>query len=273
MASQGAEIAVLPEYLISSWEPTSDLFRPTASSSAKYLEHFRSLARELKIAIVPGTLLEELPDGGIANTCYFIGPDGEVLSRYQKKNLWHPERPHLTADSETPHTAFDTPWGRAGLIICWDLAFPEACRALVADGARIIICVSYWDAADGGEGAGVNPDCETLLLENVCVARAFENTCALVFVNTSAPPGRATDDAGQPFLGLSQVAVPLSGALGGTMGAGEEARVVDVDLGVLDVAERVYKVRADMAKEGWHYAHTLQYEARKKGEEEKKEEA
>ncbi|KAH0491594.1 hypothetical protein TgHK011_003019 [Trichoderma gracile] len=273
-ASQGAHLAVLPEYHLSSWKPEGKILLAAAKESAPYLARYQALAKELGIAIAPGTILEPIPAAeeadndssavtkteGIANAAYFIGPDGALLGRYQKKNLWHPERAHLTADGLTPHRAFDTPWGRMGLIICWDLAFPEACRALVADGAKFVICPTFWLNSDGGDiGAEVNPECERLFLENVAVARAFENTCGFVFCNTGAPLGSGTsgkDEEGTEFIGLTQVAMPLQGALG-KLGVEEAMSVVDVDGKVLDIAEEVYKVRADIAMEGWHYAHTL----------------
>lgn len=276
-AAQGANLVVLPEYHLSSWTPDKQALLSAAQESAQHLERYQALASELAIAIVPGTILEPLPSpestassslspgldsgSGIANVAYFIGPDGAILGRYQKKNLWHPERPHLTPDSSTPHTTFDTPWGRIGLIICWDLAFPESCRALVRDGAaRLVICPAFWLASDGGAaGATINPQCETLFLESVAVARAFENTCAFVFCNTAAPEGSVDgvesnkDGVGVQYVGLSQVAMPLQGALG-KLGPEEGMSVVDVDLRVLDIAEDEYKVRQDMAREGWHYA-------------------
>ncbi|KHN99098.1 Nitrilase/cyanide hydratase and apolipoprotein N-acyltransferase [Metarhizium album ARSEF 1941] len=267
-ASQGANIAVLPEYHLASWVPdAAAAFASTAAQSAPCLDKYRALARELGVAIVPGTLLEPGTSSGsgsgsgngsgLANVAYFIGPDGAILGRYQKKNLWHPERPHLAADIETPHAAFDTPWGRMGMLICWDIAFPEACRALVADGAKMIISPSFWLADDGGEGSSLNPDCEKMILDNVCITRAFENAAAIVYVNSGAPKGSTNgrDGRGNTFCGASQVAVPIVGRLGGggSMGPAEEMRVFDVDMALLDVAEGVYKVRRDMASEGWHY--------------------
>jgi predicted amidohydrolase len=74
---------------------------------------------------------------------YFISNDGSILSSYQKKNLWHPERPHLTSSKHTPHVAFDTPLGKVGMLICWDLAFPEAFRELIAGGAKTIIIPTF----------------------------------------------------------------------------------------------------------------------------------
>ncbi|KAG6303790.1 hypothetical protein E4U09_004853 [Claviceps aff. purpurea] len=287
-ANQGAHIAVLPEYHLSGWSSSHEAIASTAHHSPSYLEKYRTLAQSLHIAIVPGTLLEELPqnknndngngngndnDNGsgddaqgqaslLANVAYFIGPDGTILGRYQKKNLWHPERPLLTADLDTPHEAFDTPWGRMGLLVCWDVMFPEACRALVADGARVVIVPSFWLADDGGdEGTALNPGCEKMLLDHVCVTRAIENALGVVYVNTGAPRGCLDGREGvKTFCGASQVALPIMGRLGGagvgegeSMGPEEQMRVFEMDLGVLDVAEGVYKVRRDIAREGWHY--------------------
>ncbi|KAG6058937.1 hypothetical protein E4U32_004342 [Claviceps aff. humidiphila group G2b] len=281
-ANQGAHIVVLPEYHLSGWSSSHEAIASTAHHSPTYLEKYRTLAQSLHIAIVPGTLLEELPqnknndndnDNGngddaqgqgplLANVAYFIGPDGTILGRYQKKNLWHPERPLLTADLDTPHEAFDTPWGRIGLLVCWDIMFPEACRALVADGARVIIIPSFWLADDGGdEGTALNPGCEKMLLDHICVARAVENALGVVYVNTGAPRGCLDGrEGGKTFCGASQVALPIMGRLGGagvgegeSMGPEEQMGVFEMDLGVLDVAEGVYKVRRDIAREGWHY--------------------
>ncbi|KAG6010913.1 hypothetical protein E4U21_002583 [Claviceps maximensis] len=281
-ASQGAHMAVLPEYHLGGWCPSREGFADTAQHSAAYLDKYRALAQSLNMAIVPGTLLEgESPSGGdedggeggagarggglLSNVAYFIGPDGSVLGRYRKKNLWHPERAHLAADVVSPHEVFDTPWGKMGMLICWDVMFPEACRALVAGGARVVVVPSWWLAEDGRglaeeeESTRLNPGCERMLLDNVCVARAFENAVGVVYVNAGAPRG-STDgkgaDGGGRFCGASQVAMPIVGRLGDggqSMGPEEQMMVLEMDLAVLDVAEGVYKVREDMAREGWHY--------------------
>lgn len=76
-------------------------------------------------------------------------------------------------------------------------------------------------------------------------ARAFENGVAIVFANA------AGED--EKWLGMSRVAMPVVGTVG-TMGHEEGALVVEVDLGVLDVAEECYGVRGDLTLEGWHYS-------------------
>jgi len=242
-AAQKCDLVVFPEYHLTGWDPSSPQFIPLCATYQKYLTSYQSLAAELHINIVPGTIVETHSDK-LHNKAYFITPDGSIAGAYQKKNLWHPERPHLTSSQHVPHEVIATPLGKVGLLICWDLAFPEAFRELIAAGARLIIIPTFWGVEDCGElGLKHNPQAEVLFLESMLVARAFENTCAVVFANGG--------DAG-----LSQVALPFKGALG-KMGQEEGLSVVEVDMGVLDDAEENYKVRQDMGSEGWHYEYSL----------------
>src|SRR5271168_4978517 len=95
-ASQGCHIAVLLEYHLTSWVPDNPKFPHLCRQSPKYLDSYCSLAKECNICIVPGTIVEE-KDTNLINVAYFISNDGSILSSYQKKNLWHPERPHLSS--------------------------------------------------------------------------------------------------------------------------------------------------------------------------------
>jgi predicted amidohydrolase len=211
----------------------------------------------LSINIVPGTIVEKHGEE-LHNVAYFISNTGEILGRYQKKNLWHPERPHLTSSLHEPHQAFTTPLGKVGLLICWDLAFPEAFRELIASGAQIIIIPTFWNLSDCTDaGLKHNPQSEALFLESTLVSRCFENTCMVVFANAGGPKGKVTKGT---YAGLSQVAVPFKGALG-KMGPEEGMSVVEVDMEILEQAEDNYKVRADMGKEGWHYKYTIRPES------------
>lgn len=233
---------MLPEYHLTSWVPDEPGFKASCADSVIYLQKYQDLAKELKICIVPGTIIES-EDESLQNIAYFISWDGEIAGRYQKKNLWHPERPHLVSSTHEPHVAFDTPLGRVGLLICWDLAFPEAFRELIADGAQIICVPAFWlmreDAID--ESYALNPDSEAVFLNSTVVTRAFENTCATVFVNAGGP---AEDGESTNYAGLSQVGVPHIGSLG-RLGPAEGMSIVDLDMDVLRVAEESYKVRQD----------------------------
>jgi predicted amidohydrolase len=272
---------VLPEYHLTSWCPDHPDFIAACAESATYLPRYQALAKDLNINIVPGTICEVHPAPNttttttnpgknditqeIRNMAYWVeAGTGNLLSSYQKVNLWHSERPHLTAGiAQSAHRAFDTPltWGtatgsddqtprrpiRAGMLICWDLTFPEPFRALVRDGAELIVIPSYWtsDGSDLDETRRrMNPLCEGLFINSVLVARAFENECVVVFVN--AP-------------GLSQVVAPVYGQVGGEGLAvnTEEMRVVEVDFEAVLAIESEYKVRKDLKGEGWHYGYEI----------------
>ena len=88
------------------------------------------------------------------------------------------ERHHLESSTHDPHEVFDTPLGKVGLLICWDLGFPEAFRELISRGAKLIVVPTFWKLDDcSDEGRAINPASEVLFLDSVLVTRCFENTC------------------------------------------------------------------------------------------------
>ena len=284
-AQQGATLAVLPEYHLTNWVPEDPLFLHACSQSNIYLRRYKSLALECKINIVPGTIVEAHADAQtkedkLVNVAYFISSDGTILGRYEKKNLWHPERPHLTSSTISPHEVIQTPIGPVGLLICWDLAFPEAFRELIAAGAKTIIVPTFWTLADCSPyGLSVNPRAEALFLESMVTARAYENTCAVIFVNAGgratlrdgeadglspkngvAGPASDTKASNSHYAGLSRVALPFVGALGDETknSASEGMSIVDVNMRHVEEAEANYKVREDIASQSWHYLYRHQ---------------
>ncbi|TFB00811.1 Omega-amidase NIT2 [Trichoderma ghanense] len=266
-AAQGSHLVVLPEYHLTSWVPEDPTFAEACAASAKYLRRYQELARELNIHIVPGTIVEpvttQLSDPAttslaeedvktgdqiveLHNKTYFIAATtGEILGTYHKKNLWHVERGVLTADKKSPHRAFDVPLPgsshvvRVGMLICWDLAFPEALRQLATDGAKVVIIPAYWHIKKVNPRLlALNSDSEAVFLDSVTVARAYENTCAVAFCNA---------------WGHSQTAMPVLGSLG-RLGAEEEGCLInEIDLDALEVAESHYKLREDIRSQEWHY--------------------
>jgi len=195
-AAQGAHLAVLPEYHLTNWLPKDPGFRDACAQWQTYLDKYRALAKECSICIVPGTIVELHKDAtidvtGIAkgeeneagerllNVAYFIDTNGEIVGKYVKKNLWGSiERLHLTSSARDPHPVFDTPLGKVGMLICWDLAFPEAFREMISQGAKIIIVPTFWTFSDcSKEGLARNPVAEGLFLDSILTSRCFENTC------------------------------------------------------------------------------------------------
>lgn len=98
-------------------------------------------------------------------------------------------------------------------------------------------------------GLAINKDAEKLFLESTLIARAYENTCMVVFCNVGGPTE-------QGFLGLSGVYAPLVGRVEGSFTDGQVGmRVVEVDLGIARIAEENYKIREDLAGDDWHYGY------------------
>lgn len=131
-------------------------------------------------------------------------------------------------------------------MICWDLAFPEAFRELVRDGADIIIVPTCWTLDESSSyGLKLNPDYESLVLNTMITARCFENSCAVVFANAGGPP--------DTFVGLSQVAMPFIGPVNRMWDSSEGFFIADIDMEVLKESELNYKVREDLTSKNWHY--------------------
>ena len=106
---------------------------------------------------------------------------------------------------------------------------------------------------EGGRYAHAQyPLAEKVFLESVLTARACENTCALVFVNTAGPKGAPHSSS---FAGLSRVTLPFVGVIGGdSLDNGEEGMsLADIDTTILEEAEDWYRVRKDLASNAWHY--------------------
>jgi predicted amidohydrolase len=163
---------------------------------------------------------------------------------FLKVNLWLPERSYIAPGNNI--SVFNTRIGKVGLIICWDLMFPEMFRAMVREGVEIVICPSYWCFEDAGKGMKHNPDAEIKLVNALCVARAFENEIVLVYANAA---GRLTGEEGtDTLIGQSQVTVPFKGALSLMDHNQEEIFYSRVDKAILRDAEEAYEIRKDLQK-------------------------
>ncbi len=182
-AGAGAELIVLPEkwtamgaeeQLRAAAEP---LDGPTVSWA-------RSLARELGVELVPGSLLELLEgEEKLANTSLHIDPEGEVRAVYRKLHMFDVEvggRRYRESDLELPgeeivlsRTAHDV---GLGLTICYDLRFPELYRILAVQGAQLITVPAAFTLA-------TTRDHWEVLLR----ARAIENQLYVIAANQYGP--------------------------------------------------------------------------------------
>jgi len=107
---------------------------------------FQEAALKNDLWLIPGSIFERSGQD-VYNTAPVINPQGEVVARYRKQYPFLPYEKGVTAGDE--FVVFDIPGaGRIGLIICYDMWFPETVRTLAWMGAEAIICPSLTNTID-----------------------------------------------------------------------------------------------------------------------------
>jgi predicted amidohydrolase len=239
-AATQADIVVFPEDFVTG-PLNGDV--GMADYEGRYVRRFQQLARKYAIDIVPGSIIEgDGSDGRLYNTTYYVDSRGEIKGRYRKVHLWHPERSYITPGDE--FVVVDTDYGKVGLIICWDLMFPEAFRAMLQRGVEMVFCPSYWCFEDAGVGLKHDLNAEVKLVNALCTTRAFENEIVVIYAN--AADGDAAPDRDERLIGRSQIALPFKGAVHMLDHTREEMFVQSVDTDLLKDAEAAYTIRRDL---------------------------
>lgn len=237
-AEKKARVIVFPEDFM-----TGSIFGDTKylDRDRTFLKRFQLLAKKYSIDIVSGSWMEKTPMGAL-NTTNYIDSNGVVLGEYHKNHLYLSERHFITPGTEV--SVFGTSYGKVGLIICWDIMFPEIFQRMNALGVQIVYCPSYWYKEIAGEGLKYNGQAEEQHLDALCLARAVENNIVFVYANAASimqfPNGTSDHLAGH-----SQIALPFKGTLAKLNHNFEEIIIQDVDLSVLGLAEETYHLRAE----------------------------
>ncbi|MDP2229083.1 MAG: carbon-nitrogen hydrolase family protein [Moraxellaceae bacterium] len=160
-AAAGAALAVLPENFAVF---DAGRYREVAQQLPALLARVGDMARRHRLWIVAGTLPAAarpdgtaVPDGRVRTACHVLNAQGDVVARYDKIHLFDVEvadatgsyRESATFEPGDVPVCVDTPLGRLGLSVCYDLRFPELFRALVADGAGLVSVPSAFTALTG----------------------------------------------------------------------------------------------------------------------------
>jgi predicted amidohydrolase len=170
-AGHGAELVVLPElcdsgYVFTDAVEARALASPADGSPA--LREWQALAARHGLTIVGG-FCELGGDGLLYNSAAVVGPDGP-LAVYRKAHLWDAEKLVFTP-GDAPPPVVDLPFGRVGLMICYDLEFPEWVRLPALAGADLIAAPVNWPAMP--VPAGERP-CDVVRVQaDACVNGVF----------------------------------------------------------------------------------------------------
>jgi nitrilase len=171
-AGAGAQIIALPEYFaIMGLKDTDKVAAREKYGSGPIQDFLREISARLKVWLVAGSIpLASDNENKVRNSCLALSDAGEIVARYDKIHLF--EFVSVTEQYSESRTIepcnqvvlLDTPFGKIGLSICYDLRFPELYRAM--HGADIIFVPSAFTETTG------RAHWETLLR-----ARAIENQC------------------------------------------------------------------------------------------------
>ncbi|MDQ7027496.1 MAG: nitrilase-related carbon-nitrogen hydrolase [Anaerolineae bacterium] len=133
------------------------------------------IAKGENIWLIPGSMYEQDGDK-IYNTALAISPEGKIVAKYRKIFPWYPLEAETVPGNE--FCVFDIPdVGRFGLTICYDMWFPEVVRALVWQGAEVILHPTMTPTSDR--------DIELVLSQ----ANAIMNQCYFIDINGVGPWG------------------------------------------------------------------------------------
>jgi omega-amidase len=186
LVKKGADLAVLPEM----WSCGFDNFRlkTHARRTAEILERLSESASRNKV-VVAGSLPESA-DGKIYNSLYIIDRDGTVVGKYRKVHLFTLNLEHKFFGAGDRNVICDTSIGPIGMMVCYDLRFPEFCRSLALRGAHIVVVCAQWPA--------IRVRHWNILVQ----ARAVENQLFMIAAN------RCGNDSDLEYGGHSQIVSP-----------------------------------------------------------------
>jgi len=183
-AGQGAQLVLFPELYLTGF----GFEGPTAPGLAENLDgaamdFLKTLAHRHRLWILMGFPERDPVSGRVFNSLVCLTDQGAVAGCYRKVHLF--DREQAVFDRGDASVVIDTPLGRAGLLICYDIEFPELARCLALQDARLLLVAS----------ANMVPWCPQQ--EIFARARAAENQVFLALAN------RVGQEAGFRFCGRS----------------------------------------------------------------------
>ncbi|MCL4344687.1 MAG: carbon-nitrogen hydrolase family protein [Nitrososphaerota archaeon] len=221
-AQKSAQLVVFPEYTNIYAEDKLDsdsLYKIAEYDDSPFLREIKAAAADMHVAAVIGVYEKGKRRPEVYSTAYFIQPDGKILAKYSKSHLFEAfgssETNRLIPSGDRP-AIFEFMGFKFGIIICYEIRFPELARLTALLGIDALIVPSAWY-----KGYNKEDQWETLVK-----ARAMENT---IYILTS-------NQIGNSFTGITMAADP-AGII--VARATEEEGLVFAELS----KERIKKVR------------------------------
>lgn len=187
-SQQRVDLIVFPELITSGYELGVRFTELAQRVPGPTINLIAQRANEYGVYIAFGMVTKERVESVLYNSAILVGPDGELLEAYNKIHLRGEERMAFREGFKLP--IIPTEIGNIGLMVGYDLAFPEVARSLSLDGAEILCVMANWEAGQIDEW------------KTYVRSRAYENS---VFV---AAANRIGEDVTLNFGGESMIVGP-----------------------------------------------------------------
>jgi len=222
---QGADIAILPEL----W--TTGYRLEKAASQARrnrdILEEMGAFCKKNRIMCIAGSMILKNEKGKLVNRSVVFDKTGNPITIYDKMHLFPAlGENHVFQRGERP-AVFETPWGKAGLSLCYDLRFPELFRHYFLEGVKMIFLPSQW------------PYPRIRHWRTLVRARAVEDNCFIIACNIASRRGE------KMLYGFSAVIDPAGEAVL-ELGHQEDVTTAPLDLGMAEEMNRLLNLRCNV---------------------------
>ena len=210
-ARAGAGLVVFPEMFLTGYHIGEAVFKLAEPMDGPSAGRAAAIARDAGVALLYG--YPERDGDTVYNSALLIGRDGLPLANYRKTHLYGREERRLFAPGESLMLA-ELDGLKIGILICYDVEFPEAVRALALAGAELIAVPT----------ALIRPF--DIVARTLVPARAFENQVYVAYA------GMCGSEAGLGYCGLSCIVGPDGQDLA-RAGTGPALLLADIDLSAI----------------------------------------
>lgn len=185
--TQAPDVIVLPETWNTGFFPREGLEALCDQDCSRLKRVFSPLARELNTAIVAGSV-SNVRGSRVYNTACVFDRTGAPICEYDKTHLFSPMDEHRFFTPGDHLCRFTLDGVRCGLLICYDIRFPELTRTLAVQGMDVLFLVAQW------------PQARIAHLRALVTARAIENQCFVACCNSCGTAGQTVYGGGSVIL-------------------------------------------------------------------------
>lgn len=200
----------------------------------KTIKELSKLAKSNNVVII-ASLFEKRADGIYHNTAVVLDANGKFLGKYRKMHI--PDDPHFYekfyfTPGDLGYKAFNTKYGKIGVLICWDQWYPEAARLTAMNGAKIIFYPTAigWLPSEKEEYGSSQYNA----WETIQKSHAVANGCYIAAVNRVGFETSPDGNEGIEFWGQSFVANPYGEIINKASVDKDEILITEIDLSIID---------------------------------------